>query len=91
MWQIAELLIARGADLEARTSENNIWGWMKFKSVTPLLVAVEAGGKETVKVLCDAGANIRVENKDLEIPIQIASRRGDKPVLEVLSKVIEPF
>ena len=91
MWQIAKMLIERGANLEARSSETNIWGWRKFMKATALLIALESPHTEMVKVLCEAGADLNVQNVDHEMPIHMAVRVGNLGMVKaVMARGVDP-
>ena len=84
VWEIAQMLIEKGIDLEARTSERNIWGWRKYIRATAVLVAIETPHTKMVEVLCEAGADLTVENADHEMPIHMAVRMGNLGMVKAI-------
>jgi hypothetical protein len=58
--EIAGLLIAKGADVNAK---ENLWGW------TPLHYAARSGEKEIIELLIAEGADVNVKDYDGETPL----------------------
>ena len=71
--EIVELLIAKGADVNA-----------KYEGWTPLHTAVEGGHKEIAELLIDNGADVNAMDKDGRTPLHFASAKGHKEVAELL-------
>lgn len=73
---VAEVLLASGADMEARTC----WG------VTPLAVAAgEGNSPEVVQLLLSRGAEVNVRDSSGRTPLWIAAIRGNLAVVKILA------
>ena len=59
--EIGEILISKGADINAKTNENNFL-WEDKGGKTPLHFAVLFNSKEIGELLISKGANINVIN-----------------------------
>ena len=71
--EIADLLIAEGADVNAK----NDYGW------TPLHWAASRGHKEIVELLIAKGANVNAKNKYGTTPLDMAN---DREIADLLRK-----
>lgn len=72
---IAELLLTRGADVNAKNYTDQ---------GTPLHSAVTAGYKEIVELLVYRGADVNAKNKDGWTPLHLAICFGHKDIVELL-------
>jgi ankyrin repeat protein len=72
--EIAELLVAKGANVNAR--ENN--------GITPLHIAAERGNREIVELLISRGADINARRKNGKTPLHQASENGYTQIAELL-------
>ena len=79
---LARLLLARGADVNARmtarpptkgTYDDN---FMSLVGATPLFLAVKASDTELMRVLLDHGADVRLGNEDNTTPLLVAAGIG---------------
>jgi hypothetical protein len=73
---IVELLLANGADIDARSSA----------CATPLHYAAEEGHKEIVELLVTKGADVNAKNTDGNVPLHVAARKGHRDIVELLRK-----
>jgi len=73
--EIAELLIAKGADVNAKGGVNG---------GTPLHWAAEEGHKETAELLIVKGADVNAKNRGGGTPLHHAARKGHKEIVELL-------
>ena len=73
--EIAELLIANGADVNAKDS-NEAW--------TPLHYAALNGNKELVELLIAKGADMNVKANEEWTPLHTTALEGNKEVVELL-------
>jgi ankyrin repeat protein len=73
--EIAELLIAEGADVNAAAI---------FDRYTPLHYAVSSGHTEIAELLIDAGADLEAKNPAVGTPLLFAVLQGHKEVVELL-------
>jgi ankyrin repeat protein len=73
--EIAELLIARGADVNARTNTNK----------TPLFFASREGHSRMVSLLLSRGADPLITTAEGFTPISIAGEKGHAQIVELLS------
>jgi uncharacterized protein len=82
--EVATLLLARGADLNAR-STNSIHN-------TPLHAAVAGGRVEAALALIDAGAEVNAADGGGHTPLHIAAEAGYVPIVEsLLRRKADPF
>ena len=72
--EIAELLIARGADVHAKDKNDN----------TPLHTSANMGAKEIAELLISKGVNVKATNEFVRTPLHYASCRGSKEIVELL-------
>jgi ankyrin repeat protein len=75
--EVMELLISKGADLEARVVGTQ---------VTPLFDAVMGGSKEAVQLLLDKGANVNAKTPAGETAAAYAT---DPAIAELLGKTVD--
>jgi pectate lyase len=73
---VVELLLAKGADIEAG----------KFHIGTALHFAVEKGHKEIVELLIDKGADVNANNTRGQTPTDVVGTRNRKEIVELLTK-----
>ncbi|CAF1287039.1 unnamed protein product [Rotaria magnacalcarata] len=79
--EVAQLLIARGADVNYAASQN----------ITPLHVASKWGKDNIVKLLLEKGAQIDAKTKDGLTPLHCAARSGHDQVVDLLLESGAPF
>ncbi|CAF1132972.1 unnamed protein product [Adineta ricciae] len=79
--EVAQLLIARGADVNYAASQN----------ITPLHVASKWGKENLVKLLLEKGAQIDAKTKDGLTPLHCAARSGHDQVVDLLLESGAPF
>jgi ankyrin repeat protein len=72
--EIAELLIAKGADVNAESQRGS----------TPLHEAASSGHKEIAELLIANGANVNARNNYKWTPLHYAAVRSDKEIIELL-------
>lgn len=72
----AKLLIAYGADLEARTSSQS----------TPLMIACQEGKFPVVQSLLGKGASVKAADADGWTPLHFAAQQGDVEIVKLLLK-----
>jgi len=72
---IAELLVASGANIETKT---------KFGGYTQLHFAAGKGHKDVAELLVANGANINAQNKSGNTPLQLAQNKNYKEIVELL-------
>jgi len=70
-----QLLARRGADLEVESKQNKM---------TPLLLAIETGQRDSVAYLLDKGAQVNGKNSDGLTPLMSASEKGDSKLVKLL-------
>jgi len=73
--EIAEFLIAHGADVNARHTESG---------ATPLQYAVLTGGVKMTQLLLTAGAKVGGEYRDGQTLLHVAAARGYAPIIDLL-------
>lgn len=74
---VVELLLAHGADVNARAAGN----W------TPLSIAVQTGGPKSVKALLDNGADL--EAWEYHSPLHLAAWRTDSQAVDVVKALLD--
>ncbi|UJR15901.1 hypothetical protein I4U23_002824 [Adineta vaga] len=79
--EVAQLLIARGADVNYAASQN----------ITPLHVASKWGKENLVKLLLEKSAQIDAKTKDGLTPLHCAARSGHDQVVDLLLESGAPF
>jgi ankyrin repeat protein len=67
-WDIAKLLIIRGADVDAETEDK----W------TPLHFAAQKGQRNIAEVLIEKGADVNAPDVNGFMPIHVAAENGNK-------------
>ncbi len=72
---VARILLEHGAEINARSTESGS---------TPLHVAAENGGVETVRVLLEHGANVSAEDKEGRTPLHEATNYGSVELVRML-------
>jgi ankyrin repeat protein len=75
---VADLLLARGADVNARSTNSML--------NTPLHAAVAGGRVETALALIEAGADVTVADSGKYTPLHIAAEAGYVPIVDALLK-----
>jgi len=73
---VVELLIAKGADVNARRNDNR----------TPLHTACRAGHKDVVELLIAKGADINARDNKDQTPLSLAKEGGHAEIVELLKK-----
>ena len=81
---VAELLIDRGADIEAVTANENIWGDALSCRVTPSILSALQNSTGTLALLIERGANLRACNQNGEMAIHVAAIIGYTAVISML-------
>jgi ankyrin repeat protein len=72
--EIVELLLANGADVNAKNKDGE----------TPLYLAARDGRMDAVELLLTKGADVNAKNKDGETPLYLVAGDGRKDVVELL-------
>ena len=78
--EIVDLLIAKGADINATAGWGDGVGW------TPLHMAAEEGHKKVVELLILKGADINVKNGDGRTPLDLAIKHKNAEIADILRK-----
>ncbi len=78
--EIVDLLIAKGADINATAGWGDGVGW------TPLHMAAEEGHKKVVELLILKGADINVKNGDDRTPLDDAIKHKNAEIANILRK-----
>ena len=73
--EVAEILIAKGADVNAK---EDLWGW------TPLHYAARSGVKEIIELLIAAGADVNAKNENIFTPLHSSAIHDHKETAELL-------
>lgn len=76
---VVELLITRGANLDAR-DKNGCY---------PILQAATASSSEIVELLLTAGANLRVRDKERNTPLHVAARYGSLEIVKAIAELLD--
>ena len=78
--EIAELLIAKGADVNAKQTKSNFsyLGW------TPLHRSALGGRKDVAALLLSKHANVNARSEDGSTPLHIAASNGQKDLADLL-------
>ena len=74
--EATQLLVGRGADLEAVSPT--------FGDVTPLHSACASGERESARILLEAGAEPNVRQRDSFTPLHAAAQHGDEELARLL-------
>ncbi|MDP6189635.1 MAG: ankyrin repeat domain-containing protein, partial [Gammaproteobacteria bacterium] len=77
--EVVELLVAAGADVNAKIQE-------RFFGGTPLTRAAYGGHKEIVELLISNGADVNAKNEDDETPLDFAIIRKRTETADLLRK-----
>ena len=77
--EVVELLVAAGADVNAKIQE-------RFFGGTPLTRAAYGGHKEIVELLISNGADVNAKNEDDETPLDFAIIRKRTETIDLLRK-----
>jgi len=89
LYDIAEFLINKGANVNFRSTNEYTWGW------TPLMYACRNGHSKVVKLLLERGADvsIKIDNDISEdhgyTALEFATGKRAKTIQELLKKAIE--
>ncbi|MFC4452848.1 ankyrin repeat domain-containing protein [Deinococcus sonorensis] len=75
--ELAELLLAHGADVDAR----------QHGGFTPLMAAAQNGNLELVRVLLDRGADPLMQTEDGRDALSLASEEGHTAVVQLLTEL----
>ena len=78
--EIVDLLIAKGADINATAGAGDGVGW------TPLHEAAEGGHKKVVELLILKGADINAKNGDGRTPLDLAIEHKNAEIADILRK-----
>jgi hypothetical protein len=78
--EMVDLLIAKGADINATAGAGDGVGW------TPLHMAAEGGHKKVVELLILKGADINVKNGDDRTPLDDAIKHKNAEIADILRK-----
>ena len=73
---VAEYLLAKGANVIAKTNDNR----------TPLHQAARAGARELAELLIVNGADVNAKDKEGRTPVWYAQKRGHAEIVELLRK-----
>ena len=79
--EVAELLIANGADVNAKGTVRT-----KVGGVTPLHIAADKGHKEIAELLIAAGADVNAKDKGGESPLDWAIEDNQSETADLLRK-----
>ena len=83
--RMVELLLANGAEVNAKTFEKSRWGYSKKEfGWTALHMAANAGNKEIAELLFAKGAEVNVKTNVGHTPLHMASIDGQKSTIELL-------
>jgi len=74
--EVAELLITKGADVNAKNADSN----------TPLHSAIRAGHKDVAELLIAKGADVNARDGDGRTPLWYAKDKGCAEIIELLRK-----
>lgn len=74
--EIQRILVDKGVDIDAVTTDRNIWHNPRFSHATPLLLAANGGHPACVRHLMNHGANIKAVNAGGEMAIHTGAVDG---------------
>jgi ankyrin repeat protein len=88
--EVAELLLAKGADANAKTSQDLWGGYLEMTGAvragaTPLHAAATSGDPNTVKALLARGAQLDARDESGDTPLHHAAISGNTDVVEFLT------
>jgi ankyrin repeat protein/beta-lactamase regulating signal transducer with metallopeptidase domain len=78
--EMVEVLIDNGADVNAKNIR---------RGATPLHTAVAASHKDVVVLLIKSGADVNAKDRQGGTPLDLARRRGNAEIIEILTKASE--
>jgi ankyrin repeat protein len=81
--EAAELLLASGADINARDTK----GWISARhgyEIVPLHFAAEFGGDKVAKLLLAHGADVNARNQVKRTPLHLAAENQNLAIVELL-------
>ncbi|KAL8724746.1 MAG: hypothetical protein Q9181_006693 [Wetmoreana brouardii] len=82
---LINILIDKGCDIEARTSDKTIWGSAtRILVASPLFLAAGNGHEAAVRTLLARGANSRCRNMIGEMPIHVACWQGHAFIVRIM-------
>jgi len=86
-WEIAEVLLAHGADLNAKDVNfySSEFGYLTILEATPLFIAAAYGSVATACFLIRRGANINEANPEGHTPTHMAAGGGHEEMLRFIA------
>lgn len=81
---VQKILVDMGADIEAVSTDSNIWNNPSLNHATPLILATGNGRTANVRHLVARGANIRARNGLGEMAIHLAAWRGHLDIVRMM-------